>query len=1191
MPSQPQVETEPPGEHKGGKTDTGGTCSDQPLATSIETSVPGDSAEDTVKAPVESSQASRPPSHAGSVQNATLDKPDGSVAHTTDEEGDGDENASVTSDGSSGRDPSSSDSDDACVGVDAYSAEQLVNTVASKLDSKSIFAAYKKKLATTKRYRRATAPIPARAPRQIYRQPDPGDGQFGPLLPTMVPPPPGPVFEVGEDPETQASNLVRGVVDYLRVLEDRLERLENEKEDRRSRDSSPSPEPKSPASEAGSEEIPLGFSLAIRFYDSRSYLNQWGDLPDVHRDIKSSPWRDPGAFQRGIGVQDLVRVLYTPTTAAPSPGYQAASEPPSPADADIDIMMICIDSFDVSNFIRGSVPGVPVTFMDGKLLKVGKPFRPLLRNYARMKEHFAILDSKFGDSPRGDQIHRDEQEGTPEPNHSNPTAQQYTRLAWSHFKIVLEFLDEYLAESISLYGRLRSGAVQHVAYENLWMLFDAEDIIYAPARDATQAEYVPALGMVPGTEAVPIAASRMRQNTPQAFRVLASSGGLPTSKSLVPNRVLDGEFVPSPESAIQSDKVIRRIRDTFTEFYVSCLYIDFNGVQYGIVRELFVFRPYEDEMEIKNLQAFPVCYVQGLADSLLDRGRTFIKMTSVSHIQYEGMTTGVKREEVLLFNIPFGALVNVFLLTLGLQINSPCVVDIKLAFESDEDAGKDVIHKPAFAPPGAGPWVYSSPTESKDVYDHRMTPPQSDFCHEPWCFSRSHCVNTYNDVQRSRRDRQETALRLILEEYEAAKQQGHKGLDRFAQILEDNRLVFVLPGAVPGYALRNRKWVLLNLVHLKPVAHNNEWENLVLPDGHREMVQAMVETYTRELGSQHDAVGMDLVSGKGKGCIILLHGVPGVGKTSTAECVAAHTKKPLYPITCGDIGYRPEDVERNMEAHFRLAHKWGCVLLLDEADVFLAKRDHHDIQRNGLVSVFLRILEYYQGILFLTTNRVGTIDDAFRSRLHLTLYYPRLDRKQTIQIFKRNFKRIAEVNADRAASGLPSFVYDSAEKRVVDWVKNSWKTLRWNGRQIRNTFQTVLALAEFNAKRKGDANPVVKEKHFKIVAQAASQFDEYLKLTHGHDEDKMAKRDYYRATDYKLDSSLVYRGPEKDSEESEESESSSSSSSSSEEKSEAEKKSKKKGKGKVVAGKSKKGKDKKGKEKKKSEEEESEETD
>lgn len=46
----------------------------------------------------------------------------------------------------------------------------------------------------------------------------------------------------------------------------------------------------------------------------------------------------------------------------------------------------------------------------------------------------------------------------------------------------------------------------------------------------------------------------------------------------------------------------------------------------------------------------------------------------------------------------------------------------------------------------------------------------------------------------------------------------------------------------------------------------------------------------------------------------------------------------LLTSASGDIGYEPEDVERNLENNFNLAHKWGCVMLLDEADVFLAKR-------------------------------------------------------------------------------------------------------------------------------------------------------------------------------------------------------------------------------------------------------------
>ncbi len=189
-----------------------------------------------------------------------------------------------------------------------------------------------------------------------------------------------------------------------------------------------------------------------------------------------------------------------------------------------------------------------------------------------------------------------------------------------------------------------------------------------------------------------------------------------------------------------------------------------------------------------------------------------------------------------------------------------------------------------------------------------------------------------------------------------------------------------------------------------------------------------------------------------------------------------------------------------------------------------------DVQRNGLVSVFLRILEYYSGILFLTTNRVGAMDDAFRSRLHLTLYYPKLTRKQTTKIFERNFKRIAELNADRTANGLIPFEYASCERKVMAWAseKEKWKELRWNGRQIRNTFQTALALAEFQSKGPGTEIKKLKVslRHFEIVANASTEFNKYLKAVHGFDEDRVAKRDLIRAAEYSPSTPKLYPGKE-----------------------------------------------------------------
>ena len=84
---------------------------------------------------------------------------------------------------------------------------------------------------------------------------------------------------------------------------------------------------------------------------------------------------------------------------------------------------------------------------------------------------------------------------------------------------------------------------------------------------------------------------------------------------------------------------------------------------------------------------------------------------------------------------------------------------------------------------------------------------------------------------------------------------------------------------------------------------------------------------------------MDIVKGKGEGLIILLHGALGVGKPSTAECVAAQLKRPLLSITCGDLSIDVKQAEEKLLEYCTLAHRWRCVLLLDEADVFLAKRE------------------------------------------------------------------------------------------------------------------------------------------------------------------------------------------------------------------------------------------------------------
>lgn len=191
---------------------------------------------------------------------------------------------------------------------------------------------------------------------------------------------------------------------------------------------------------------------------------------------------------------------------------------------------------------------------------------------------------------------------------------------------------------------------------------------------------------------------------------------------------------------------------------------------------------------------------------------------------------------------------------------------------------------------------------------------------------------------------------------------------------------------------------------------------------------------------------------------MLLEGSPGVGKTLTAEAgmlghehvksfylilttVADKLRQPLYAISGGELGQDARGLEGSLNMILEVAAKWDAVLLLDECDVFLEKRSYDNLIRNSTVAVFLRLLEYYRGILFMTTNRVETIDPAFQSRIHLTVEYPNLTPDARQQIWKQFLRRFC------------------SESNVTDSEIQKLSKVDMNGREIKNLIKTTQLLA------------------------------------------------------------------------------------------------------------------------------------
>ncbi|CAK4033876.1 related to TOB3 (member of AAA-ATPase family) [Lecanosticta acicola] len=218
------------------------------------------------------------------------------------------------------------------------------------------------------------------------------------------------------------------------------------------------------------------------------------------------------------------------------------------------------------------------------------------------------------------------------------------------------------------------------------------------------------------------------------------------------------------------------------------------------------------------------------------------------------------------------------------------------------------------------------------------------------------------------------------------------------------------------------------------------FQRLVLPSDHKDLILAFVTSQMESLDSFDD-----IVDGKGRGITILLKGEPGVGKTLTAEAVAEEVEKPLYTLSAGDLGHDASSVEANLESMLDLCARWRAILLVDECDVFLEQRAATDIDRNKLVAVFLRLLEYYKGVIFLTTNRGGMIDRAFQSRIALVIQYPVLDfyaKKHIWETFVR-----------------PSVDFPQNDSDLTDADIESLAKLDINGREIKNLVKTGRLLA------------------------------------------------------------------------------------------------------------------------------------
>ncbi|RYP23554.1 hypothetical protein DL765_001068 [Monosporascus sp. GIB2] len=618
-------------------------------------------------------------------------------------------------------------------------------------------------------------------------------------------------------------------------------------------------------------------------------------------------------------------------------------------------------------------------------------------------------------------------------------------VALIHVRKYVELVENHIKP---LWEKAKGTSKRKIRFQDLSMSFQPGELLYVP----------PVSDYARNTETAKASTVKMYQSAWRLYSVALSA-----VKDVDPD---------------DTHKLTRR------ELIIHAYYYDYDGTSYIPVSHRFSITDYEGEKDITTLQVYPMRFHKDagrIKADLHKQGIWFMQAVRQKHLCYDGWTlthgpTGGTVESTKTSNLPTRE-----------HIDGDVVIDFVEGYKSDAAVG-----------PGPPSWE-----EPADFDDSDWLVGDDELSIRYWDMTANRQLRVIGELKDMTQRGEWYSEKMRNEHIKSSSRLKPFNEGKHVTDLEDDDLI-LLPRRVVGYAFRERKFYMLDIQALREIpASQDVFKDLKIDPTHRTVVVSLVMSHLEKqtIQKQRPSVNLnqDLIRGKESGLVILLHGVPGVGKTATAEAVAQVFRKPLFVITSGDLGFLPGDVEDALRGIFRLAHLWDCVLLLDEAEIFLSRRELGDLKRNALVSG-----------------------------------------NQTVEIFKVNIRKLEEIEKkkqDLLADAPKPPVMTIDKPNILRWAASHFDMhkkspeQRLNGRQIRNAFQIAYSLAHFDINTSGDPQietessqdpsenggvdapvraPHLDWVHFDKVAQAIEKFEDYLYHAAAETSMDQAKRTHIR---------------------------------------------------------------------------------